>query len=214
MIGYIQDRFVYVRVPKNGSTTFRSLCERAGWKKFNLFDNDIDLSKCVLWGHITDPENRHTKGLSTHLADNPDFLERFMGHDAVFQRMLVTGVFDPHTFSIHMTLGPLISLPIHWIPLDARVTKWNRYPTPPEVLDGNALTNDFFQEQGIDLHVTDADIAWIKQQEHKPIREKITQVKQANAEPYKQLVKHFLEPDMMLYARVLQQFTHKYMVQP
>ena len=210
MIGYIRDRFVYIRVPKNGSTTFRTLCERAGWQQFNLFDNDIDLAQCVLWGHITDPESRHTKGLSTHLTDNPDFLARFMDYDPLFERMLVTGVFDAHTYSLHMTLGPLISLPIHWIPLDAKITKWNPYPQPPETLDGNALTNDFFREHGIDLHVTDRDIAYVKSEEHKHVRQKINQLKQQHHEPYQQLVKHFLEPDMILYTKVLQQFADKY----
>jgi hypothetical protein len=210
MIGYIKNQHVYIRVPKNGSTTFRTLCERAGWKEFNLFDNNINLSQCVLWGHITEPEARHTKGLSTHLTDNPDFLERFMGNDPLFERMLVTGVFDAHTYSLHMTLGPLISLPIHWIPLDATITKWNPYPQAPEVLDGNALTNDFFREQGIDLHVTKKDIFYVNREKHKEVREKINYLKKLYHEPYQQLVKHFLEPDQILYTKVLKHFTEKY----
>ena len=162
-------------------------------------------------GHITDPENRHTKGLSTHLSDNPDFLDKFFT-DPVFQRLLVTGVFDAHTYSLHQTLGPLITLPINWIPLDAKITRWNPYPEPPETLDGNALTNDFFREHDIDLHVTDEDIEWVKKQEHAHIRDKIREAKLLYHEPYQQLVKHFLEPDMMLYDRVLAQYNEKYLL--
>ena len=212
MIGWYKDRFVYVRVPKNGSTTFRTLCARAGWQQINLIDPPVDLTQCILWAHITDPEQRHTKGLSTHLSDNPDFLERFLC-DPVFQRMLVTGVFDPHTYSIHQTLGPLITLPIHWIPLDAKITRWNAYPKPPEILDGNALTNDFFREHGIDLHVTDADIQFAKSQDHAYTRQKIQEVKLLYHESYEQLVKHFLEPDMLLYNNTLAKFNQKYLNQ-
>ena len=210
--GYFKDNYVYLRIPKNGSTTFRTLLERNGWVEFNLFDTDIDLERCFILGHITDPIQRHTKGLSTYIyEDNPDL---DLDNPSV-GKLLVSGVFDAHTYSISMTLGHLYNLPIYWIPLDAKITDLRYNEGQPEdhtpaILNGNDLTNDFFEEHNLNLRVTDADIRWQRAEEHKLVREKIAQLKQQHDWQYQQLVKHILEPDMLLYDKTVVAFEKKY----
>jgi len=203
--GYFKDNYVYLRIPKNGSTTFRTLLLNNGWEEFNLFDTTIDLSKCFIWGHITNPFNRHTKGLSTFLQDDHPDID--IDNPSV-GKLLVSGVFDGHTYSISMTLGHMFNLPIHWIPLDAKITDYRS--TPPRILSGNDLTNDFFKSHNLGLHVTDADIRWRKATRHKETREKIEQLKKQHNDLYQQLVKHILEPDLLLYNKVVLEFEQKY----
>jgi hypothetical protein len=203
--GYYKNNYVYLRLPKNGSTTFRTLLINNGWEEINLFDTEIDLTKCFIWGHITNPFNRHTKGLSTFLQDdNPDI---DIDHPGV-GKLLVSGVFDGHTYSISMTLGHMFNLPIYWIPLDAKITDYTT--TPSQILNGNDLTNHFFKEHNLGLHVTDADVRWSRAKEHQEVREKIEQLKKQHHEQYQQLVKHILEPDLLLYNKVVVEFEKKY----
>jgi hypothetical protein len=51
------------------------------------------------------------------LCQNPDIDY----NNPMIGKMLVTGVFDSHTYSIHMMLGDLIKYPIKWIPLDIKI---------------------------------------------------------------------------------------------
>ena len=200
--GYHKDGFVYIRIPKNGSTTFRSLLIPHGWQEINLFDTEIDLTKCIVWGHITDPQKRHTKGLSTYLVkDNPDI---DIYHPSV-EKILVSGVFDSHTHSISMILGHLYDkLNIQWIPLDARIFDHNTGRT----LDGNDLTNHFFQQHDLDLRVT--EVLHSRSKQEKEVRDHIDRLKIKYHDHYQQVVKHIIEPDMMLYNRVVMEWEKKF----
>jgi hypothetical protein len=149
----LRDNNAYIRIPKNGISTFSIFLNKHGYKEVNLFDIDIDFEKLNLWGHVTDPLVRHTKGVAEYLSVNPDVDYT----DPVIGRMLVTGMFDSHTYSIHMMLGPLIKYPIRWIPLDEKITKFNQYPVPSQILNGNDLTNEYFIEQGLEFRISKSD---------------------------------------------------------
>ena len=141
MICWIRGNNVYIRIPKNGISTFSKFLKNHGYQEVNLFDINPDFEKLNLWGHITDPMARHTKGVAEYINLNPDVNYT----DPVVGRMLVSGMFDTHTYTIHMMLGHLIKYPIRWIPLDVKITKWNQYPQPLEELNGDDLTNAYFR---------------------------------------------------------------------
>ena len=103
--------------------------------------------------------------------------------------------------------------PIHWIPLDAKITKWNQYPVPTEVLNGNDLTNDFFRENNLDLVITDLDNLNQKSRRDEIVRlrEIVDQIKSKHPEDNLQCIKNFLEPDMILYNNTLSYYRDKYL---
>jgi hypothetical protein len=207
MFGMIKDHWVYIKCPKNGCMTFTTLLDKHGWETIDLFDRSLDLSKLVLWGHITDPHQRHTKGLVQYLQLNPDIDY----NDPKIQKLLVSAVFDEHTYSLSMMLSHIFYLPIEWIPLDAAVIRWNAYPIPPEELHGDDLTNDWFREQNIDIQVSISDHLNISTDAVVATRDKINGFKEQYQNNYNALVKNFLEHDLRTYYETLAKFRKKYL---
>ena len=205
MFGYRKDHLVYVQCPKNGCMTYSTFLSRQGWERINLFDNDLDLNQHLLWAHITEPVLRHTRGLEQYLKVNPDI---DINQEQV-ARILISGVFDEHTYSLSMMLAPIWYLPIYWIPLDATITKWNRWPQPPEQLDGDALTNHFWQEQGLDLCITAQDRLNVSVGP-KVMRDRIQRLKITYQDNWNKIMKNFLELDVRKYHEVLDFFQRKY----
>ena len=206
MIGLIRDNNLYVRIPKNGISTFYKLLLENGYKEINIFNEDIDLCNMNIWGHITEPTKRHTKGVAEFLTQNPDIDY----HNPMIGKMLVTGVFDVHTYSIHMMLGYLIKHPITWIPLDVKIEKFNPYPIPSEILDGDRLTNLYFESQNLEFRVSKKDHQNIADENDLKLREIVEDYKIKYHVEYIQLVKNFLEADLLLYHQTLIQYYKRY----
>jgi len=208
MIGFVKDNFVYIKCPKNGCSTYSALLIRAGWQKINLFENNLNFNDYILWGHLTNPQARHTKGVSQYLKLNPDINI----NDPVVAKMLVSGVFDEHTYSISMMLGPLRFLPIYWIPLDVTIKDYN-HPEFAELqasYNGDELTNNFFKENDINLSVSSADRRNVSGESEKNLQDQIDQCKLKYHNNYQQLIKNFLEQDILLYNATVKKFQIKY----
>lgn len=208
MLALIKDQFLYIKCPRNGCMTFTKLLSDHGWQTINLFENDFNLDEFTIWAHITDPHKRHTRGVDKFLIDNPDVDI----DDKIVGKLLVSAVFDEHTYSLNMMLGKLWNLPINWIPLDCKITKWLPYPEEPEILDGDDLTNIFFGENNIDLRVTPQDRKNVIQPGRLKIRQKIDDLKETYANNYAKLVKNFLEPDLLLYEKIIDNYRQKYLL--
>jgi hypothetical protein len=202
---FVKDKFLYLNIPRNGSNTFGDFFKSHGWEKHNLFENKFDLTQMKLFGHLTDPNRRHTKGLAMYIR-----LNRLANSldDPQIAKMLVSGVFDEHTCSISMMLGSLFYLPITWIPLDLTVTQHRDGQS--YTFDGNDLTNVFFKENNLDLHVSKSDIRNELVPEEKIIREKISKLKLVYNQNYQQIFKNFIEPDMLLYSSILKKYRDQY----
>jgi hypothetical protein len=206
MISWIRDNNAYLRIPKNGISTFGTFLNKHGYREVNLFDIDVDFAKLNLWGHVTDPLVRHTKGVAEYLSLNPDVDYT----DPVIGRMLVSGMFDSHTYTIHMMLGPLVKYPIKWIPLGEQIAKFNQYPIPSQVLNGDDLTNEYFQEQGLEFRVSESDHMNLANANDLRLRQEVDKLKNIYQEEYKQLVKNVLEADLLLYYKTLADYREKY----
>lgn len=228
MIGYHKGNFLYITIPKNGSSTFKTLLINDGWSEVNLLTTDLDLSTLKLWGHICDPYKRHTKGLARYLADNPTINI----DDENIAKILINGMFDIHSASVAVLLGPLLyQYPIQWIPLDAKIINYSM-PTPT-IINGNDLTNDFFIRNGINIRVTDADILNHVNGHELILRNKIDLIKEkfglniSVIAPNDKNTSSFIEPndkntsgnltnnglfyhDHLLYLEVLKEFKDRY----
>ncbi len=213
MIGVRYKNFIYVPIPKNGSSTFISFLTSHGWEEVEYLDFSDDLSQYKLWGHITDPNTRHTRGIEQFLRFNN---RTNAIHDPLIQKLCAGSAFDVHSCGIWMLTRTISKYPIHWIPLDAKITKWNQYPTPIEVLNGNDLTNDFFRENNLDLFITDNDIKHVTPTIEKSdgLRDMIDQIKQKHVDENLHLTKWYLEPDNVLYNNTLKYYRDKYLNDP
>ena len=206
MLVLIKDNFAYLSIPKNGSSTFNYFLTINGWKE-TVVNNDLDLTKFFVWGHLTNPESRHTKGIAEYLCMNKQ--QSLINNDFI-GKTLISGVFDVHTYSVTSILGKYVSMPIFWIPLDITITKWNKYPTLPEELNGNDLTNDFFKQHNIDLKITNAANRHQALDSVIKLRKQIEDYKIKYKDEYLTLYKHVLDPDIILYEKTVETFRKKY----
>jgi hypothetical protein len=208
MKAFVKDKFIYIKCPKNGSTTYVTVLKKNGWQEINLFENNLNYNNYLLWGHLINPEIRHTKGISQYLRINPgiDY------NNPSIAKMLVSAVFDEHTYSLNMMLGPLFFLPVYWIPLDAEITNWNHPDTPDKLIihNGDDLTNEFFKENNIDIVVSSKDHLNDGGDIDKLLKIQIENYKKQYQDNYQRLVKNFLEPDIILYNKILKKFRIKY----
>jgi hypothetical protein len=208
MFCYVKDQFCYLVVNKNASQTYSKLFSDHGWQRRDLFANDLDLKNMILWGHIQDPEIRHTKGLATYLLINSeiDYLNPSVA------KLLITGVFDTHTYSISMMLGPVWSYPIHWIPMDYTFTEYSvkTFNHLRKKYGSSELTQLWFNENGIDINVDDA--VWLNRSHsrERQIRDTINYYKFQHQEEYSQLIKNYLSPDIIQYRKTLNEYAKKF----
>jgi hypothetical protein len=195
--------------PKNGYITHNTFFESHGWKYANLFDPALDLSQYKIFAHITDPEVRHTKGITQYLRRNPDITI----DDPQVAKLLVSGVFDEHTYSLSMMLGSLWDLPIHWIPLDVTIRDHQPFePFDPNrhLYSGNDLTNQFFKENGIDLVIERDRRMNVANPSELDLRKRIEYYKKLHETSYHSLLKNFLERDINKYKQVTNQYRQKF----
>ena len=207
MQGLIYKNFIYLPIFKNGSTTFIDFLTGHGWERVELLDFNRNLSQYKLWGHITDPNARHTRGIEEFLRVNnrSDAIS-----DPLIQKICASTMLDMHTCSIWISIREIAQYPIHWIPLDAKIVKWNQYPEPNKMLNGNDLTNDFFRENNLDLFITENDNKNVTRTSD-GLREAIEHIKQNYKQETHFCNKWYLEPDLILYSKTLDHYRKKYM---
>ena len=193
MFCYTHKNFAYIKVPKNGCSSYSSFLDSNGWVETDLFYNDLDLDNTIFFGHITDPNTRHTKGLAQYLinTNQVSLLDNKLSH------LLVSGVFDEHCYSIHMMIPHLVNR-VHWIPLDY---SWRHF-------DGNYLTNYFFKKNGLDLQYNDTNRANVAGPDKKELYSRINLLKEQHNQDYQKLVKNFLEPDIKLHSHAVDVYNH------
>jgi hypothetical protein len=208
MNGLIKDNFVYLITAKNGSTTYSNFLAKHGWEYVMLTDDHsiLDLSKCVIWGHITEPFKRHTKGVVEYLRAHPEL--DIDNSDVA--RLLVSGVYDCHTYTLSMIYAPLIRYDIEWIPLDHDIVNYLEYPH--KTLSGDDLTNNFFKEHNLGISITAQDHKWRLGNDPSELvlREKIDKLKEAYSEDFIDLRGNIIEHDVLLYNKAIEKMRRKY----
>jgi hypothetical protein len=210
MIGYSKDNFLYVCIFKNAYSTFSNLLKNNGWEYVDLQTTQIDLTKFKIWGHISHPIHRHTRGVAEFLHRN---LEIDLDND-VLAKIIVFSMYDYHTSTINILLKNIGMDPnsVYWIPLDAGIDDY-RTKGIIKPMTGNDLTNDFFSEHGIGLQVRDIDIKYetVKGSSKSKLQEKVAELKdkfksQLIELPYQSLI----EQDDEIYKKTVDFFTKKY----
>lgn len=130
--------YVYMPVLKNASSTYMKFFREMGWVDYpqHLIRKNENLK---LFGHIQNPDVRHTKGLVEWA-----FLtgaERYF-FDINLAPLLCSGMHDNHTNSLSHYYSDLIYR-IHWIPMDISIPV-------------HELTNDYMKENGLSFTVDES----------------------------------------------------------
>ena len=180
-------------IPKNGCSSYGTFLADAGWVRTDLFSDSLDLDNTIFFGHITDPNVRHTKGLAQYLlnSDQIDLLS------SPLAKVLVSGVFDHHCYSINMMIPHLINR-VHWIPLDY---KWRHF-------DGDFLTNRFFKQNQLDLHYSGKGRINVADERKNSMYAQIQTLKDQYSVAYQDIVKNFLDIDIKFHTNAIDYYNH------
>lgn len=132
---------VYVYVFKNASSTYNSFLMQMGWKTITSRVVFRLKHKFKLFGHIQDPNTRHTKGIIEYMyANNLDQTEDWES------LLKVVPEDDDLIVPISTVYRELIDL-IHWIPLDLEIKK--------QKISSNDLTNMYFRDNDLPFVIDD-----------------------------------------------------------
>lgn len=174
--------------------SYTAFLEENGWVLTDLNYNNLDIDNTIFFGHVTEPNQRHTKGLAQYLINTNQV--RLLDDNNV-NRLLVSAVFDEHTYSISMMMPQLVNY-VNWIPLDYSYRHFN----------GDALTNRFFKQHKLDLEYNGQHRLNVADSVKKAMYDKINNLKQQYDWDYQKLVKNFLEPDLKIYLGTVEKYNN------
>lgn len=193
---YRYKNYVYLRVLKNASVTYKMFFKNSGWEEIsNSFLYEHDNANLILFGHIQNPDIRHTKGVAqslfktkcTKCLDIPNLAP-----------LICSGMFDEHTYPISM-IYPSHFHKTRWIPLDL---EFNCNP-----ISGNSLTNLFFLENNLPFKINDSDNLHISDIKKKKIQNKIHKIKQKSYEEFSKSLDNVYDTDFKLWKSACDYYT-------
>jgi hypothetical protein len=141
-----------------------------------------------LFGHIQDPDIRHTKGVAEY------FLTSGIVNIDDRYAPLVVGIFDTHTVPIS-ALYPEHYDRIHWILMET-VIGGRKFTC-------NELTNFFFHKNNIPLKVSDKDIKNNSDPHKIKLQEIVHKLKERHQKVFKELCSHLMMEDHRLYIQAM-----------
>lgn len=183
------DKLVYIAIRKNASSFYTNYFQlQLGWKEISL--QEVDWENDIVFSHISDPMERHIKGISEAISQFQ--LIRDLFNDSKFCSILGHSVLDSHCVPICLTLGKHIEQ-IDWILLDSKV--------PSET-----LTNKFLLKYNIDNSLTYEPFKFrnSKSQTDSKVRSKIKTLIDLNQN--NDTLNLLYEQDKILYSNVKSKF--------
>lgn len=174
----------YLPIHKNASTTFSHLVQRAGWKQVHKDVLDPDV---ILWGHIQNPWTRYVKGMAQVAWLNNERSFTVVRQQPFFKMAFL----NPHLLPISV-LYPHFCNDMKFIPMDATI-------------HCNQLTNEFLEEHGSELRVSNRDMAHVASTNKNLYQKEVSTWMESNY-PYKKIVLELHARDFELYRQSMTPF--------
>jgi hypothetical protein len=182
------NRLAWISIAKNASQTWQQVFDNLGWIREDLFNPTVDLAQLKFFGFLRNPEKRHTMGVVEYLCRTN---QRQLLNDDKVNRLLVSAVFDEHSYSVCQMIPDSVLERTTFFILDQ--TYYN-YET---------LVKNFLDEHGVQL-TQDIPRLWTAEQDKREMRTQLDSLKLQHPEASGYLVKNFLDQDMKLYDRHLE----------
>ena len=177
----------WLSIAKNASTSWISIFDSMSWQKEDLYDPVVDINKLTFFGFLRDPNDRHTMGIVEYLARTG---QRELINDPAWNRLLVSGLFDEHSYTVsHLIPGHVLTRTTFFI-LDQSYFNYE------------VLTKNYLRNHGVELNVPVPKL-WIGDDSKLKLRNQINELKQVHKLERSFLAKNFLEPDQLLYKKHL-----------
>lgn len=182
MYFYTNGNVAWLKIAKNACMSWASTFDKLGWQQQDLYIPDQPIDHLQFFGFLRDPDHRHTMGLVQYL--NNEKLEHLVD-DPWFQRLLISAVFDEHTYNIHSMIPSRIIDRTTWFIMDH------------DQYDYHNLVKNYLQQH----HVVLPDIPRlnVSSTKNKQLQTRINDLKVQNYNAHQKLAKNFLGADLRLY---------------
>ena len=182
MYFYTNGKLAYLKIPKNACMSWTHVLGNLGWEEQDLYIPRQPLDDLVFFGLLREPDHRHTLGLVQYLKK--ERLEHLL-EDEFFQRILVSAVFDEHTYNIHSMVPSEIIKRTNWFIMDH------------QHYDYEHLVRNFLQQHDIDLPPVPR--INVSSAQDKQLQTQINELKVKHYTSHQKLAKNFLGSDLRLY---------------
>ena len=182
MYFYTNGKLAYLKIPKNACMSWAHVLDNLGWEEQDLYIPRQPLDDLVFFGLLREPDRRHTQGLAQYLKNQK--LEHLL-KDEFFQRILVSAVFDEHTYNIHSMIPSDIIKRTNWFIIDHQHYNYEQ------------LVRNFLQQHNVDLPPVPR--INVSSDQHKQLQTKINELKIKHHDSHQKLAKNFLGSDLRLY---------------
>lgn len=179
---YTNGRLAYLKIPKNACMSWSRALGAMGWEEQDLYIPRQPLDDLVFFGLLREPDQRHTQGLAQYLKN--ERLEHLL-QDEFFQRILVSAVFDEHTYNIHSLVPSHIIQRTNWFVLD------------DQYYDYEQLVRNFLQQHNVALPPVPR--INVSSSRDKQLQTQINELKVKHHDSHQKLAKNFLGSDLRLY---------------
>ena len=106
---------VYIAILKNASRFYINFFKlQLGWKNINI--EDIDWDHDIVFAHISNPIERHIKGIVQATKPKSSIIKKLIDHPE-FEELLGYSILDAHSMPVCIVLGHHAEK-IDWIPID------------------------------------------------------------------------------------------------
>lgn len=177
------NRVAWLSIAKNACRSWERVFDDLGWQKEDLFRPTVDIQQLEFFGLLRWPTIRHTMGVIEYLEQTGQ-LELL--HNIQVNRLLVSAVFDQHSYTVS-----------HMIPADiVQRTRW--FIIDQSYYNYEVLVKNYLHSHGIEITIPVPRISttWSKMVQS---RIELTQLKQQWPEEEARLAKNFLDAHMQLY---------------
>jgi hypothetical protein len=179
---YTNGKLAYLKIPKNACMSWSHTLDQMGWEEQDLYIPRQPLDNLEFFGLLREPDHRHTLGLVQYLKN--ENLEHLVD-DEFFQRILVSAVFDEHTYNIHSMIPSDIIQRTTWFIMDH------------QHYDYHNLVRNYLRQHNIDLpQVPKINVSSAR---NKQFQMRINELKVKHYNSHQKLAKNFLGLDLRLY---------------
>ena len=181
------NRVAWLSIAKNACRSWAQVFDDLGWIKEDLYQPQVDTAQLEFFGFLRWPAIRHTMGVIEYLEQTGQLA---LLHNTRFNRVLVSAVFDQHSYTVS-----------HMIPADiVKRTTW--FIIDQVNWDYEQLVQNYLRTHGVEIAVPVPRITTSMPSTIQS-RTDLTRLKQQYPEEEGRLAKNFLDADMHLYEQHL-----------
>lgn len=109
------NRIAWLSIAKNACRSWAHVFDELGWEKQDLFQPTVDIEKLEFFGFLRWPSVRHTMGVIEYLEQTDQLA---LLHNIRFNRVLVSAVFDQHSYTVSQMVPADIIRRTTWFIMD------------------------------------------------------------------------------------------------